>query len=226
MSLGSSFGNLFGKSPIKPIQDHMAKAHACAEALIPFIEAAIAGDWDAAANCRMQIAVLEGEADDLKREVRLHLPKNLFLPVPRSDLLDMLTIQDRIANASKDVAGIMLGRKMHIPPALADSVLDFVKQSVATSGQALKAIEELDELVETGFSGRELGVVESLIKELDQLEHNCDQIEVSIRANLFAIEAELPPINVMFLYQVIDKIGELANRAQRVGSRLQLLIAR
>ena len=36
----------------------------------------------------------------------------------------------------------------------------------------------------------------------------------------------MPPVDVMFLYKIIDRIGELADCAQKVGSRLQLLIAR
>jgi uncharacterized protein Yka (UPF0111/DUF47 family) len=36
----------------------------------------------------------------------------------------------------------------------------------------------------------------------------------------------MPPIDVIFLYKVIDTVGELANYAQRVGSRLELMLAR
>ena len=44
--------------------------------------------------------------------------------------------------------------------------MDFVRASVAAANQALTAINELDELLETGFSGRELTVVEKMIQEL------------------------------------------------------------
>ena len=47
-----------------------------------------------------------------------------------------------------------------------------------------------------------------------------------MRSSLFRLEAELPPIDVMFLYSVIDWIGDLSNRAHDVGGRLQLLLAR
>ena len=226
MALGNPFSNMFGKSPFTPIQEHMAKAHSCAQALVPFIQAAQANDWKEAKQCRKVITVLEGEADRLKRSVRIHLPKSLFLPVPRSDLLEMLTMQDKIANAAKDVSGLMLGRKMAIPESMADKILEFVETSISTSAQALKAINELGELVETGFSGREIKTVEKLIDELDRLEHLVDTLEVKVRASLFKIEKNLPPVDVMFLYKVIDGIGDLADRAQRVGSRLQVLIAR
>jgi len=204
MAMVNPFGNIFGKSPFKPIQDHMAKAHDCAKALTPFIEAALANDWKLATEKRKVIVSLEGDADKLKRSVRLHLPNNLFLPVPRTDLLDILTMQDKIANVAKDISGLMLGRKTGIPASMADSLLAFVKEAIATSAQALKAIDELDELVETGFAGREVQLVEKLIKELNRLEHVNDKTEVKIRAALFKLEKDLPPVNVMFLYKVID----------------------
>ena len=80
--------------------------------------------------------------------------------------------------------------------------------------------------MEAGFSGREIKIVEKLIEELDALEKKSDGLEITIRASLFKLEAELPPVDVMFLYKVIDWIGDLADRSQTVGSRLQLLLAR
>ncbi|MGK0499631.1 MAG: putative phosphate transport protein (TIGR00153 family) [Oceanicoccus sp.] len=222
---GNPFGNLFGQSPIRPIQEHMATAHECALKLPSYFEAVIAGDWDAAKACQKEIAKLEGDADKLKRKVRLNMPKSLFMPVPRSDLLDLVTMQDKIANCAKDIAGIMLGRKMAIPEKMAPMMVDYVAEAVATSAQALKAIQEMDELLETGFRGKELKVVDDLIKELDRLEGKNDKLQVKVRAILFKLEKDLPPVDVMFLYTIIDWIGELADRAQKVGSRLQRLIA-
>jgi hypothetical protein len=135
-------------------------------------------------------------------------------------------MQDRIANRAKDIAGIMLGRKMLIPESMQQQTVGFVQAGVNTAEQALTAINELDELLETGFSGRELVVVENMILELDRLEAEADQLEVTIRAALFGLEAQLPPVEVIFLYSVIDWIGDLANRSHDVGGRLQLLLAR
>lgn len=222
----TSFLNLFGQSPIKPIQGHMTKAHQCATELLPFFDALLADDWSKAAGLQQVIAGLEREADVLKKNVRLHLPKSLFLPVPRSDLLELVTMQDKIANISKDIAGIMTGRQMSIPDSMAGAFREYVSLAIDTSAQALKAIQEMDELLETGFRGREVDLVEGLIEELDRLENNNDILQVKIRAQLFALEADMAPVDVMFLYKVIDWVGELADRAQKVGSRLQILIAR
>lgn len=226
MAIGNTITNLFGKSPVKPIQQHMAKAHECASLLSRFFDAVLADDWQAAEAVQQEIKALEHEADKLKKSIRLHLPKSLFMPMPRSDLLELITMQDKIANSAKDIAGLMLGRKMTIPEPIAAMMKDYVLESISTSNHALKAISELDELVEAGFGHREIQVVEELIEKLDAAEYRTDVLQVEIRAKLFSVEKDLPPVDVIFLYKIIDWVGELADRAQKVGSRLQLLLAR
>jgi predicted phosphate transport protein (TIGR00153 family) len=222
---GNPFSNLFGQSPIRPIQTHMARVHECAEQLIPFIKASLQDDWATAKQIRSTISKLEAKADKIKKDLRLNLPKNLLMPVHRSDMLDLIGRQDKIANCTKDISGIMMGRKMVIPESMAEIILEYAETAVATSAQALKAINEMDELLSTGFRGRELVLVEGLIEELDDLENKNDKLQIAVRAKLFKLESKLSPIDVMFLYRIIDGIGELADRAQKVGSRMQLLIA-
>jgi len=158
--------------------------------------------------------------------VRTNLPKSLFLPVSRTDLLELLHTQDKLANRAKDIAGLMLGRRMEIPESLVQEVRDYYNESLLASKQALKVINELDELLEAGFRGREVDLVEGLISELDELEHQTDVSQVKLRAKLYELEDSLPPVHVMFLYKIIDQIGDLADISESVGARLLLLIAR
>lgn len=218
--------NLFGRSPVKPLQNHMHAAHQCVTQLIPFFDAVLANDWEKVSLLQQEISSLENKADELKRELRLQLPNSLLMPVSRRDLLEVLAMQDKIANKAKDIAGLITGRKMAFPVAIADTLKKYVQRSIDASEQACKAIDEFDELVETGFSGREVKVVETIINKLDDIEGDTDRIQVQIRAEIFQLEKELPPIDVIFMYKIIDWIGELADRAQRVGSRLELMLAR
>ena len=217
---------LFGPSPIRPIQEHMAKAQSCIALLGDFLEASFSKNWKEAEEIQQAIHKKENEADTLKREIRTHLPRSLWLPVARNDLLEMLHIQDHLANRARDIAGIMLGRKIEIPEELVECVRDYYQKNLNTSAQALKAINELDELLETGFRGREATLVEGLVVELDELEHQSDVSQIKLRAMLFQMEDSLPPVHVMFLYKIIDRLGELADISQKVGSRLLLLIAK
>ena len=211
------FASLFGRSPIGPMQKHFAKAHECAANLVPFFEAVMVEDWAKVEQVQQEMASLEHEADKLKKSVRLHLPKSLFLPVPRSD---------KVANRAKDIAGLMLGREMAIPQALQPLMRAFVQRTVDASAQALKAMNELDELLETGFGGREAALVESMVMELEQIERDTDKMQIDVRRALFKLEKDLPAVDVMFLYKIIEWIGDVADRAERVGNRLEQLLAR
>ena len=217
---------LFGPSPIRPIQKHMAKAQNCITLLGDFLEATYSKEWQKAEEIQETICKTENEADTLKRDIRTHLPRSLWLPVARNDLLEMLQIQDRLANRARDIAGLMLGRKIEIPIELVEGVRDYYHKNLNTSAQALKAINELDELLETGFRGKEATLVEGLVVELDELEHQSDVSQIKLRAMLFQMEDSLPPVHVIFLYKIIDRLGELADISQKIGSRLLLLIAK
>lgn len=217
---------LFGKSPIKPLQEHMSLVARCAAELSDFFQAAVADDWVRAEAHYDSICNLENQADDIKRELRLRMPKSLFMPVSRSDVLELITVQDNIANRARDIAGLMLGRQMKIPSSIREEMCQLVDGAIAVTRHALKLVNELDELLETGFADREVDLVEEQIHELDDKERTTDVLERTIRHKLFAVEKDYHPIDMMFLYDIIQKVGGLANRARRVGGRLQTLVAR
>ena len=222
----STISSLFGSSPVKPLQTHMDSVQACIVELVPFFQAVIAEDWKEARIQQKKIAKLEGAADKLKRQLRLHLPKSLFMPISRRDLLEVLTMQDKIANKAKDIAGLIIGRKIILPEALHEAFIEYVERCIDASAEAQNANNELDELMETGFGGKEMKLMESMIKKLDSIESETDKLQVKIRSAIFAKEKEMNPVEVMFMYKVIDWVGELADLAQRVGSRFEIMLAR
>ena len=65
-----------------------------------------------------------------------------------------------------------------------------------------------------------------MLKKLDKIESETDKLQIKTRSTLFKIEKDLPPVDVMFLYKIIEWVGELADLSQRVGSRLQMMLAR
>lgn len=150
---------LFAKSPIKPLQRHVVCVNECCSHLVKFFEVSSKGDWEKASEIRAQISHLEKEADVLKREIRLKLPRGLFMPVDRTDMLELLTQQDKLANLAKDIAGRVYGRQLVIPEALQPNFLAYVQRCLDAANQAQKVINELDELLETGFKGREVTLV-------------------------------------------------------------------
>ena len=223
--MANMLANIFGSSPVQPLERHIEIAYRCAKQLKPFFAATIKGNWDKAARARDEIEALEQQADNLKKEIRLHLPKSLFMPVPRQDLLELLLVQDKIANRTRDVSGLVIGRKMQIPAAISKRFLVFVDRNIDAAKQARKSVRELDELFTAGFRGAEVALVEQLIEELDRIETDTDEKQAELRAALFEIEQSLNPIDAVFMYQVIELTGEIADMAERVGRRLELLLS-
>jgi len=223
--MANLLANIFGTSPVQPLEQHMEIVYRCARKLRPFFAAVIEGDYDAMVEVRKEIEDLENEADELKKQIRMHMPKSLFMPVPREDLLELLLVQDKIANRTKDVSGIILGRKMKIPEQIAAQFIEFVDRNIAAAKQARKSVRELDELFTAGFKGAEVTLVSELIEELDQIETHTDEQQAVLRGAVYKIEKTLDPIDVMFLYEVIKLTGEIADMAERVGRRLELLLS-
>ena len=222
----SYLSGIFGNSPVKPLQEHMEKIVACVSELTPFTKAVLKNDQPGLILHHQNIVTMENEADALKKDLRLRLPSSLFMPIDRRDVLEVLTMQDMVAGSARDVAGLIIGRNMIIPKSMAKGYKKLVKRSIDACKQAYIAISELDELIETGFGKVERKRVGRLLIKLDVIEQDTDAQQVLLRNELFKLENELHPVNIMFLYKIIDLTGNIADRAQRVGSRLQLMLAR
>ena len=225
MPVNSIFG-MFAKSPIKPIQMHIDKVAACSELLIPFFKASHERDWDKAQELRKKISKLERQADELKRELRLTLPKGLFMAISRGDLIELVNRQDKIANTAKDISGRILGRELQIPSEISEDFITYLQRCLDAVQQAKKAINELDELLETGFKGREVDIVTKMIVELESIEDDTDSLQIKLRRKLLAIEHHHNPVDIVFLYQILEWVGQLADHSELIGTQLELILAR
>lgn len=222
----SYFAAIFRGSPMKPLQEHMEKVLECASELLPLFKAVGRRDYEAVAQIQQRIAQLEDEADSLKTDLRLQLPNTLLLPVDRRDLLELLRVQDNVANKAKDIAGLILGRQMEIPASMQEAFGVGVERCIDAVRHAQRAVQEMDELVETGFRGAEVELVHNILRDLGAVEKDTDHMQIKLRAALRSLESQLPPVDVMFLYKIIEWTGDLADLAERIGSRLQLMLAK
>lgn len=226
MRTTSPIAGLFGKSPFRPMQQHMRVVLDCVAKTVPLFEALENGDREQILALKEEIWALEGEADAIKNEIRSHLPKGLFMPVDRRDLLDLLNAQDSIADTAQDVAGLLVVRRMEIPQALEGRILPYVRRVLDAVTQCGEVINELDELVEVGFRGRVGERVEVMVDALNAIETETDDLEGELTRSLFEHEDGMKPLSVVFWYELIQRIGDIADYAEDVGDRLRLLIAR
>jgi hypothetical protein len=207
------------------IQEHMQLVLRIVEDLALFLAAAQNDQWEKAAEIQAQIAAGEAEADKAKQQLRRQMSNRLLMPISRSDLLELVAAQDKIVNRAKDIAGLMLGRKMAFPNKLDKSVNSFAELAVQSTQAVLEAINSADNLFRSGFASQEAREVERTIAEVERLERRADKAQSKLRARMYKLESSLQPVDVMFLYQVMVWLGDISDHAESVAHKL-LLISR
>jgi predicted phosphate transport protein (TIGR00153 family) len=217
---------LFGQSPFKPLQEHMRVVVRCADEVPGLFAALCEDDRKKIGEIRDEIFALENKADEIKNELRSHLPKTLFMPVDRRDILEILDLQDSIADTAQDIAGALMVRQPKVLEPIRGPLLDLTDRCLEACHQMARIMEQLDELVETGFRGRDSEIVLAMIDELNRIETDTDHKAIHLLTELFAHEGEIDPVSLMVWHRLIRWIGDLANYSEKVGNRLRLLIAR
>jgi predicted phosphate transport protein (TIGR00153 family) len=222
----SPLAGLLRKSPFKPIQEHMRSVFSCVMLLPALFDALYRKDQKEVADLAEQIGNLETEADRIKATYRHNMPKTLLLSVDRKDLLSLIHEQDALADGVETISQIMSNRDMIVPEAIKEGLDELLEGTMEISTQAKNMIEELDELVHVGFSGREHDVVTQMIAGVRKSEHNIDQILKKVNRTLFTVEKELDPVSVMFWYRVIEEVGALSDHAENIADRLLLFLSK
>jgi predicted phosphate transport protein (TIGR00153 family) len=173
-----------------------------------------------------QISELETKADKLKSTFRLNMPKSLFLPVDRKDLLSLIGDQDKIADTAEDIGKTFLYREMIVPEQIKPLLDELLEGTMEITAAAKEMIEQLDELLEVGFAGREIDNVSKMIAGVRRSEHSIDEIMHRIRRKLFSSENALDPVSVMFWYKIIDLLGIISDLSENLADRLLLFLSK
>lgn len=221
-----SLSGLLRQSPFKPIQQHMRTVFSCICLLPPLFDALYRKDLPQVRDFAEQIGLLESEADTIKNTFRLNLPRSLFLPVDREDLLGLISDQDTIADTVEEIGQILCYRDMEVPEALKEILDELLEGTMEISSDAKALIEQLDELLEVGFGGREMEKVSGMITGLRRNEHNIDAIMHRTRRALFAVEDQLEPVSVMFWYKLIALVGSISDQSENMADRLLLFLSK
>ena len=220
------FASMFGRSPFKPLQEHMKIVLKSAIQVTVLFEALCKDDQDEVASVRDKISEFENAADATKNDMRAHLPKSLLMPVDRRDLLEILDLQDSIADTANHIADRLIERRMEVLDDMRQPLLEMVRRCVDACDQTAHIIGRLDELVETGFRGPEADGVIIMVDQLSKIETDTDRMGLDLIRTLFANEDNMKPVSVVIWYDLIRMIGELADYSEKVGNRVRLLLAR
>ena len=205
------------------LEEHVQGCDKCVARLPKYFEAAQAGQWERARKIQEDIAALESAADDLKGAVRKNLPRGLWMSVSRTDLLELVRMQDKMANDTKDVVGLSLGRQLAFPKQLEKSLGKYIATVVDSAHAAVAVVSATRDLTRAAFGTRQIKAISSRAVAVERLERKSDDLQSKLRAKLMAHEEKLSPIDAMFLYQLLLQMGEIADSAEKVAHRAQII---
>lgn len=215
---------LFGRSPFAPLQAHMDDVAYCVGKLLPLCNALEAGNQVLIEQIAEEIAALEHKADLVKNSIRNHLPKSLFLPIDRQQLLDILSIQDHIADAAEDIAVVLTLKPLVLLPTFSKEFKVFLQKNIDTFVGVHNIIKEMHDLVESSFGGREAQKVISMVNEVGQMEHEVDIIQRELLKKLFASEDQLTFTTFFQWQKIFESIASISNLSETLANRVRMTL--
>lgn len=221
-----SFFQIFARSPFEPLTHHAEQVHQVVLQMRPLMDAMLAEDWERTQEIYERISRLEHKADEIKAEIRDHLPKSLFLPVDRGDLLRFLKEQDAIADSVEDLAVLVTMRRTSAPDPMKARVRELVEQVVEAGETWFAIVSDLPQIQESSFTGPEVAKVLQLIQDLNHQEWESDKLQAHLGRATVRHEEELGAVSVNFWMRIAGKIGDVANHAENVGDLLRLMLAK
>jgi len=177
--------------------------------------------WNDVESLAKEASKLEYRADQIKDDIRNHLPRPLFMAVDRNRVLEILTIQDRIADRAEDVCVLLTFKKLNLHPKLLECFSTFRDLNIQAFQEVRAVIEELDELIESAFGGVEAEKVREMAHRVAHLEHEADIVQRRLLKTLFEIESELPYGDFFLWTRLIRQLGNVSNHCENLADRVR-----
>jgi predicted phosphate transport protein (TIGR00153 family) len=217
--------SLFGRSPFAPLQSHMESVLKCVHRLPSLFEAVERMDDANIERISEQISTYEHEADLIKNDIRNHLPKSLFLPIGRENLLEILSIQDRIADKAEDVAVLVTLKSVELLPIFKEEFKLFLHKNIETFDEAYSIVKELHELVESSFGGMEAEKVRLMVEEVAYREHEVDLIQRKLLKKFFNAGDQFTHVTFHLWQRILESIASISNQSENLADRIRMTLA-
>ena len=211
---------LLGKSPFAPLKSHMEKVALCVEKLSEIFAQLGKADISALAK---DLSSSEHEADIVKNDIRNHL-KGLYLPIDRSQFLEILSLQDSIADKAEDIALLLTLHPLENLNIFSAELQSFFQKNVEAFEDVLVITGEMQELLETSFGGIEAEKVKRLVEKTSFKEYEADKAKHALTKTLFEKASGLSTPGFYQWIRLIEEVGELAHLSEKLANRIRMIL--
>lgn len=215
---------IFGRSPFAPLQSHMEIVNNCVQMLPDLFDAMKTKDYPKMEIIADKISEQEHHADLTKNHIRNHLPKSIYLPIERQHLLDILSLQDDIADKSQDIGVLSNLKHIEILPNFQEDFDQFLVKNIESYMGARQIINELHELLESSFGGLEAEKVRSMVDHVAYKEHEVDIIQRMLLKKLYQSENEMTYSTFYLWQKIFEEVGAISNISEKLANRVRLTL--
>jgi hypothetical protein len=219
-----TLAKLFGKSPFAPLQTHMKKVASCMDKLSSVFDALLKEDQDKIEKLVAELSSLEHEADLTKNDIRNHLPKSIFLPMDRSHFLEILAVQDSIADKAEDIGILLTLAPLEMVKEFKAEFQPFYKKNLEVFWEAKEIIAELEDLLESSFGGIEAEKVKAMVEQIAYKEHEASRLQRQILKHLFANGSKLSTPSFYLWGRLIEEIAAISQLSERLANRIRMVL--
>ncbi len=223
MKFFRSVGEVFGYSPFQALAQHARMCGRAVGLLQQQFESLRRGNFDEVEEFREEIDELEHHADQIKEDIRGRVTKSLMLPVDRHDLLEFLKVQDDIINNCEHVGHMVTFRKVRAPQDVWDEFSVLLSKLMEIVNHYEEMVESIKRLLETSFSKKEVERALEYVPIIEQLEHECDLIQIGLHTKLFNLE-DANPVDIQLMVTWVAHLGYVANAAARASDRFRIMV--
>lgn len=218
------FSSLFPRTPLSHLQLHMEKTCACLAKLKELCQIRSEADMSTIEAIGKQISELEHEADLVKNDIRSSLPKRFLFSVDKINFLEILTLQDNLADAAEDIADILIIKKLAPLPALEEKLSEYIDANLDATWTLKEIIFDLDTLVEASFGGPIAMKTHERIEAISLIEHQANLIKKDVKKTLFQLSNELSFSDFILWLNFIEEIGLVSHFAEKEALRIGMLL--
>jgi predicted phosphate transport protein (TIGR00153 family) len=214
--------NLFGRSPFAPLQSHMERVSQCVHKTVELFDALQSENFKKLDEIANEISELEHQADLTKNDIRNHLPRTLYLAIDRNNLLEILAIQDSIADSAEDIAALCTLKILKMPDSLKKDFKNFLLKNIECFNGARNIIKELHDLLESSFGGIEAEKVRSMVDDVSFKEHEADVLQHKLLKDLYAAEDKMSYGTFHLWQKIFAATASISNLSEKLANRVRM----
>ncbi len=216
--------NLFSKSPFTSLSDHMGKVIDCVLKVKEIFLKLEEKDYAAVTKIGKEISELENEADLIKNEIRNNLTGKVFIPIEKSTILEILAIQDGIADKCEDIGVLLTYKQIDILPEMKIDFDNFLNKNIEAVKKTYLLIEKMERVIKSTFAGKDGESIKALVDEVAFLEHEADQFQQKLLQNLFSNDDKMSYATFYLWIHILKTLSDLSNYSEKMANRVRTMI--